>query len=132
MQESPLLEQIDWFFTSVAWTSQFPMTLVFPLAKSTSDHLPSRSRLALLSPRLISLGLKILFQSSQLYGADSSAWLSPVHVNNSAHMTSAKFKLLRRVPELRAKNHSDVNRFIANCNMTIAFLDNLEEIRGLF
>jgi hypothetical protein len=31
MQVVPLLEQIDWFFTSVAWTSQFPSTMVLPL-----------------------------------------------------------------------------------------------------
>ena len=32
VQSQPLLEQIDWFFTSVAWTSDHPNTLVLPLA----------------------------------------------------------------------------------------------------
>jgi exonuclease III len=40
MQATPLLEQIDWFFTSCEWTLRFPNTMVFPLAKSTSDHTP--------------------------------------------------------------------------------------------
>jgi hypothetical protein len=41
MQTNPLLEQIDWFFTSPAWTIKFPNTMVNPLAKPTSDHVPS-------------------------------------------------------------------------------------------
>jgi hypothetical protein len=32
MQQNPLLEQLDWFFTSVNWTNDFPMTEVLPLA----------------------------------------------------------------------------------------------------
>jgi len=33
MQQSPLLEQLDWFFTTVNWTTTFPNTLALPLAK---------------------------------------------------------------------------------------------------
>jgi hypothetical protein len=62
----------------------------------------------------------------------SSAWLAPVHVSNSAHVISAKFKLLRRILKLWSKNLYNLAKFIANCNMTIAFFDKLEEIRGLF
>ena len=40
MQDQPLLEQLDWFFTSCSWTIQYPNTMVHPLAKSTSDHVP--------------------------------------------------------------------------------------------
>jgi hypothetical protein len=40
MQANPLLEQLDWFFTSVNWTTSFPNTQVVPLAKITSDHIP--------------------------------------------------------------------------------------------
>jgi hypothetical protein len=38
MQEQPLLEQLDWFFTSANWISVFPNTMVLPLAKSDSYH----------------------------------------------------------------------------------------------
>ena len=40
MQSDPLLEQLDWFFTSPNWTLDFPNTKVLPLAKITSDHIP--------------------------------------------------------------------------------------------
>jgi hypothetical protein len=40
MQQAPLLERLDWFFTSSSWTSTYPSTLVFPLVKPTSDQVP--------------------------------------------------------------------------------------------
>jgi hypothetical protein len=42
MQDDPLLEQLDWFFTSVNWTMEFPNTLVTPLARPTLDHVPCK------------------------------------------------------------------------------------------
>lgn len=40
MQDNPLLEKLDWFFTSASWTLSYPNTLAFPLARVTSDHVP--------------------------------------------------------------------------------------------
>src|SRR4051812_15566712 len=40
MQSAPLLEKIDWFFTSEHWTTVFPNTFVKSLAKTSSDHVP--------------------------------------------------------------------------------------------
>jgi endonuclease/exonuclease/phosphatase family metal-dependent hydrolase len=40
MQEYPLLEKLDWFFTSLHWTTSYPSTLVTPQGKPTSDHIP--------------------------------------------------------------------------------------------
>jgi exonuclease III len=40
MQDDPLLEQLDRFFTSLHWTSSYPSTLVTPQGKPTSDHIP--------------------------------------------------------------------------------------------
>ena len=42
MQTDPLLEKLDWFFTSINWTLDFPNTEVVPLAKITSDHIPCK------------------------------------------------------------------------------------------
>jgi hypothetical protein len=33
MQTCPLLEQLDWFFTSANWISDYPNSIVLPLAK---------------------------------------------------------------------------------------------------
>jgi endonuclease/exonuclease/phosphatase family metal-dependent hydrolase len=40
MQQSPLLEQVDWIFSSALWTSTFPNTEIKPLTRNTSDHVP--------------------------------------------------------------------------------------------
>ena len=40
MQADPTLTQLDWFFTSHSWTLKYPNTLVNPLARPTSDHVP--------------------------------------------------------------------------------------------
>jgi exonuclease III len=40
MQDDPLLEKLDWIFTSADWTSDFPNTMAFPLARLGSDHIP--------------------------------------------------------------------------------------------
>ena len=42
MQQDPLLEQFDWFFTSNNWTLDFPNSMVLPMAKITSDHVPCK------------------------------------------------------------------------------------------
>src|ERR1041384_2466831 len=59
MQERPLLIKLDWFFTSASWSNSYPATLVLPMAKPISDHLPC---IVTMSPRFPSLkfsGLKI-------------------------------------------------------------------------
>jgi hypothetical protein len=40
MQCHPLLEKLDWCFVSPAWSSMFPATSAFSLARSASDHVP--------------------------------------------------------------------------------------------
>lgn len=40
MQEDPLLEQVDWFFTSNAWMINHRNTSVRSLVRATSDHVP--------------------------------------------------------------------------------------------
>lgn len=40
MQQPPLLERLDWFFSSNAWTLKYPHTLARSLIMETSDHWP--------------------------------------------------------------------------------------------
>jgi hypothetical protein len=41
MQEKPLLEQLDWCFSSANWISDYPNTLLLPLARTIFGHIPS-------------------------------------------------------------------------------------------
>ena len=51
MQKNPLLEQLDWFFTSINWTTHYPNTMVQPLARITSDHIPCKISIGTSIPR---------------------------------------------------------------------------------
>jgi hypothetical protein len=51
MQSDPLLEQLDWFFTSTNWTLDFPNTEVPALAKITSNHIPCKVVISTKIPR---------------------------------------------------------------------------------
>lgn len=39
-QQPPLLEKLDWFFTSSSWTLSFSNTFVWPMTMDTFDHVP--------------------------------------------------------------------------------------------
>jgi hypothetical protein len=109
MQKSPLLEQIDWFFTSVAWTTQFPSSLVLPLARITSDHLPCKVKIGTHIPRANIFRFENFWlKHPSCLEQIKNAWLAPVCVPNSAHVISAKFKFLRKVLKLWAKNLSNL------------------------
>ena len=132
MQDTPLLEQIDWFFTSVAWTNQFPFSLVLPLARTTSDHLPCKVQIGTNIPKAnILRSENFWFNHPGCIEQISNAWIIPTSCSNSAQVISAKFKLLRRILKLWAKKFSNLSKLIENCNLTIAFFDRLEEIRRL-
>lgn len=51
MQDNPLLEKLDWFFTSASWMTTFPDTMVLPLARPISDHLPCMVKIGTSIPK---------------------------------------------------------------------------------
>jgi hypothetical protein len=60
MQPVPLLEQLDWFFTSSNWISDYPNSVVLPLAKTGSDHVPCVVTINMSIPKSNCFGLKII------------------------------------------------------------------------
>jgi hypothetical protein len=40
MQNSPLLERLDWFFASISWITNYPGSTVRTLSRDISDHFP--------------------------------------------------------------------------------------------
>jgi endonuclease/exonuclease/phosphatase family metal-dependent hydrolase len=78
MQEIPLLQQTDWFFTSVAWTTQFPLSLVLPLAKITSDHLPCKVQIGTNIPKANIFRFEnYWFNHPSCMEQITNAWLAP-------------------------------------------------------
>jgi len=51
MQPSPLLEKLDWVFTSNNWTLTFPSTTVKVLGMTPSDHCPCLVTFSTVIPR---------------------------------------------------------------------------------
>ena len=131
MQAEPLLVQLDWFFTSAAWTIKFPNTLVNPLARPTSDHVPC----------VVSIGTSI--PKAQVFRFENHWIKMPGFLEvvqriwsiqcpgDSAKCISSKFKLLRKALRNWSTSISVINRLVENCNSIISMLDNFEEARTL-
>jgi hypothetical protein len=97
MQADPLLEKLDWVFSSASWTSSCTSTIAFPLVKPTSDH----------NPCVISIGTKIpkakisrfenyWMNHESFQEIVKKVWESCVPPMNSAKRIYAKFKTLRK------------------------------------
>ena len=132
MQQDPLLEQLDWFFTSLHWNVSYPATVVTPQGKPTSDH----------TPCIVSIQTTIpacrLFRFENYWTAHTgflqtvaTSWSKPTHKKNSAANLNAKFKRLRYDIKFWSRNISRLSICIENCNKALLELDNLEDRRGL-
>ena len=97
MQDNPLLEQLDWFFTSTNWTTEYPITQVLPLAKNVSDHVPC----------VVSIGTTIpksnLFRFENFWVEHTGflecvqqSWATASHKTHITARIVDKFKTLRR------------------------------------
>jgi hypothetical protein len=51
MRQDPLLEQLDWCFTSTNWISDYPNTLLLPMARTISDHTPCQVQIGTSIPK---------------------------------------------------------------------------------
>jgi hypothetical protein len=133
MQQNPLLEQIDWCFTSTNWISNYPNTLLIPLSRLTSDHTPCMVQIQTSIPKTQIFRFEN-FWIDQLDFLDvvQADWNTNVRASSSATRLSAKLKHLRRVLRRWAKGLSRLKEQIIACNDTLLVLDKLEENRTLF
>jgi hypothetical protein len=133
MQEDPLLEKLDWVFTSTSWTLSYPATCVRPLARPISDHVPYVVQVETHIPRAS------IFKFEN-YWADFPGFLEVVqqhwHSNpffaNMAKTISGKVKKLRTGLRKWSRELSKLNKLINNCNWVLALLDGLEDQRTLY
>ena len=132
MQTAPLLEQIDWFFTTPSWTCSFPNTMVLPLARTTSDHVPCVVQIKTTIPKAKVFRFENYWTNLPGFlDCVSESWSRPVHKRSSAAIISAKFKALRQALKHWHISLSTVKALISNCNKVILCLDGLEELRPL-
>jgi hypothetical protein len=96
MQNEPLHEQLDWFFTTPVWTRKFANIMVLPMAKASSDHVPCMVTIDTVIPRAR------LFMFESYWGDNPSfldcvnkSWKKNSHKNNSAAILAHKFVILK-------------------------------------
>lgn len=133
MQSNPLLEQLDWFFSSVNWTLSYPATEVLPLAKITSDHIPCKISIGTSIPRSNIFRFENFWSEHEGFTeVVQSLWLQPQLHPNIANVIVSKFKNLRYGLKKWSKSLSNLKLLISNCNRVILWLDLVEEIRPLY
>lgn len=132
MQHDPLLKQIDWFFTSMNWTTTYPNTVVLPLGKPVSDHIPCTVRIQSAIPASKIFRFESFWAQHQGFlEVVQSSWEKPCHAVSSAARLCRKFKNLRYDLKKWSKGISKLNILIENCNKILAGVDELENYRPL-
>ena len=97
MQLNPLLEQLDWFFTSSNWNLSYPKTMVKPLGKPVSDHIPVVVTIETNIPKSKLFRFESFWvQHTGFMNVVETSWSKPVHSTNYATVLCKKFKILRR------------------------------------
>jgi hypothetical protein len=133
MQQEPLHEQLDWCFTSFNWISDYPNTLMYPMAKVTSDHIPSVIQIGTSLPKAQILRFENFWmEHPDFMGIVKLTWEVDVRVNSIASRIAAKFKLLRRVLKCWSKGLAKFKQQLKQCNNILEILDKLEENGPLY
>lgn len=132
MQPSPLLEKLDWVFSSACWINAFPNTTAKALDMVPSDHCPCLVSVSTRIPRS-----KIFrFENSWLLNPDfqnilNSSWNQTPNQSNSAKSITAKLKGLRKKLREWQTSLTSLKTLITNIRLVIFFLEVLAEYRDL-
>lgn len=109
MQEIPLLEKLDWFFSSESWTLSYPNTLVKPLAKPISDHTPCVIQIGTnIAKSTIFRSENYWLQHQDFLGVVKRIWEEDTQEQDSAKLITAKFKRLRKCLKVWSKGLSNL------------------------
>lgn len=132
MQLNPLLEKLDWFFTLASRTLSHPNTMDYPLAMTTSDHVPCIIQIKN-SLRKSNL---FRFENSwmehlQCLPLVESIWTHNIHYPDAPKRINAKMKILRKNLNTWAKTLSIVKVDVADINDLVSMLDSVENSRNL-
>ena len=132
MQDNPLLEKLDWIFTSTNWTTQFPNTMAIPLAKLTSDHIPIQIQIGTSIPKAnIFRFEEYWLEFDGFMEVVGNSWLLPGINNNPAKELTARLKSVRAGLKKWSRNLSKLHKVIESCSYVLALIDGLEEQRNL-
>ena len=132
MQNIPLLEKLDWVFTSHSWKNTFPNTLASPLARLGSDHTPIIIQVESTIPKSQIFRFDdYWFEFEEFKETVEKYWQHTGVYKNPAQDITARFKSLRYGLKKWNKSLSKLSVIIENCNYILAMLDGIEEQRPL-
>ena len=113
MQDNPLLEKLDWFFTSTSWMTSFPDTIALPLARTISDHVPCMIKIGTMIPKSKIFRFENYWmQIDSFKDTVKNIWQQDVNETDSAKRITAKFKRLRKGLKICAKELSQLSKLI--------------------
>lgn len=96
-QFAPLLERLDWFFTSPSWTLTYPSTFVYPLIMETSDLVSCVVSISTTIPRKSIFRFENHWMEHQDFlSVVQHGWSAPNHLVDPAKIIAHKFKNLRK------------------------------------
>jgi len=126
----PLLERLDWFFTSVSWTISYPNTSVNTIPMETSYHVPCLISISTAIPK----GSIFRFENYWLNHDDFFAqvqdgWFTNILHPDAAKNITARFKNLRSVLKAWKQTLSNLSTTISNVKLILSLLNFLEEHR---
>jgi hypothetical protein len=132
MQTNPLLEKLDWIFTSTSWTLSFPDTKATPLSMPISDHTPYVVQISTQIPKLPVFCFENYWVEFEgFFDIVKLHWETTPFFGDSARTLSGKFKQVRRGFKAWSRELSKLNKNIHNCSWVIALIDGLEDVRSL-
>ena len=132
MQDDPLLEQLDWFFSSSNWTTSYPNTMVLPLGKPVSDHTPCVVAIESKIPKSKLFRFEnYSVNHSGFLDVVAGSWSKPCYAPNSVALVCKKLKHLRYDLK-RCRGISNLKIMIQNSNEALLRLDDIEDKRVLF
>lgn len=131
-QNPPLLERLDWFFTSQSWTANYPSTTARCLNMEVSDHWPCLIEISTKIPK----GNVFRFENCWMLHDSflplvASVWNGTFNQSDPALLISAKFKALRGALRRWQKGLSNLKLTIENIKAVLSLLDTIEEWRDL-
>jgi len=132
MQPSPLLEKLDWVFSSASWTLTYPNTSVKALDMTPSDHTPLVINISTKIPKARIFRFENFWMISEHINTIlNSAWSAPVYHTDRAKIITAKFKILRKKLRDGQASRMGLHTTISNTKIVIQFLEALEDFRDL-
>lgn len=131
-QFSPLLEHLDWFFTSASWTLSHPNTFAATMSMETSDHTPCIISINTPIPRsYIFCFENYLMQHDDFLSQVQEGWLQSTQLHDAAKSITTKSKCLRKTLKDWSHTLSNMKDTIGRVKLVLDFMNFLEEFRDL-